>query len=31
MFNLDEFRRMVEQTPPEEYKQSTFYGRKSTA
>ena len=27
-FNLDEFRRMVEQTPPEEYKKSTFYGRR---
>ena len=28
VFNLDEFRRMVEQTPPEEYKKSTFYGRR---
>ena len=28
VFNLDEFRRMVEQTPPEEYKHSTFYGRR---
>jgi hypothetical protein len=28
VFNLDEFRRMVESTPPEEYKRSTFYGRR---
>jgi nitrile hydratase len=28
VFNLDEFRRTVEQTPPEEYKRSTFYGRR---
>ena len=28
VFNLDEFRRMVEATPPEEYKKSTFYGRR---
>ena len=28
VFNLDEFRRMVEQTPLEEYKRSTFYGRR---
>jgi nitrile hydratase len=28
VFNLDEFRRMVEQTPPDEYKKSTFYGRR---
>jgi hypothetical protein len=28
VFNLDEFRRMVEQTPPEDYKHSTFYGRR---
>jgi hypothetical protein len=28
VFNLDEFRRMVEQTPPDEYKRSTFYGRR---
>ena len=27
-FNLDEFRRMVEQTSPEEYKKSSFYGRR---
>lgn len=28
VFNLDEFRRMVEQTPPEDYAKSTFYGRR---
>jgi hypothetical protein len=28
VFSLDEFRRMVEQTPPQEYKHSTFYGRR---
>src|SRR4029079_8888827 len=28
VFNLDEFRRMVEETSPEEYKRSTFYGRR---
>ena len=28
VFNLDEFRRAVEQTPPEEYKKSSFYGRR---
>jgi hypothetical protein len=28
VFNLDEFRRMVEQTAPDEYKRSTFYGRR---
>jgi hypothetical protein len=28
VFNLDEFRRAVEATPPEEYKKSTFYGRR---
>ena len=28
VFNLDEFRRTVEQTPPDEYKRSTFYGRR---
>ncbi|HEX2215221.1 MAG TPA: nitrile hydratase [Xanthobacteraceae bacterium] len=28
VFNLDEFRRMVESTAPEEYKKSTFYGRR---
>jgi nitrile hydratase len=28
IFTLDEFRRMVESTPPEEYKHSTFYGRR---
>jgi hypothetical protein len=28
VFNLDEFRRMVAQTPPDEYKKSTFYGRR---
>jgi nitrile hydratase len=28
IFNLDEFRRAVEETPPEEYKRSTFYGRR---
>lgn len=28
IFNLDEFRRKVEQTPPEAYKKSTFYGRR---
>lgn len=28
IFNLDEFRRMVESTPPEQYRQSTFYGRR---
>ncbi|MEA2982669.1 MAG: nitrile hydratase subunit beta [Alphaproteobacteria bacterium] len=28
VFNLDEFRRMVEQTSPDEYKRSTFYGRR---
>jgi nitrile hydratase len=28
VFNLDEFRRMVEMTPPEEYRKSTFYGRR---
>jgi nitrile hydratase len=28
VFNLDEFRRAVEQTTPGEYKASTFYGRR---
>jgi hypothetical protein len=28
VFNLDEFRRMVEATPPDEYARSTFYGRR---
>ena len=28
IFNLDEFRRTVEETSPEEYKRSTFYGRR---
>ena len=28
VFNLDEFRRKVEQTTPEDYKKSTFYGRR---
>jgi len=28
VFNLDEFRRMVESTPLEEYKKSSFYGRR---
>lgn len=28
VFNLDEFRRMVELTPLDEYKKSTFYGRR---
>jgi hypothetical protein len=28
VFNLDEFRRMVEATPPEAYARSTFYGRR---
>lgn len=28
VFNLDEFRRAVEETSPEEYKRSTFYGRR---
>jgi hypothetical protein len=28
IFNLDEFRRMVEMTPLEEYKKSKFYGRR---
>ena len=28
IFNLDEFRRTVEETPPEEYSKSTFYGRR---
>src|SRR6185437_12546964 len=28
VFNLDEFRRIVEQTPLDEYKRSTFYGRR---
>ena len=28
VFNLDEFRRAVEQTSPEDYKRSTFYGRR---
>jgi hypothetical protein len=28
IFNLDEFRRTVEQMTPEEYKSSTFYGRR---
>lgn len=28
VFNLDEFRRMVEQTPPEDYAKSSFYGRR---
>jgi hypothetical protein len=28
VFNLDEFRRTVEATPPDVYKQSTFYGRR---
>jgi nitrile hydratase len=28
VFNLDEFRRAVEQMTPEEYKNSTFYGRR---
>lgn len=28
VFNLDEFRRTVEQMTPDEYKHSTFYGRR---
>jgi hypothetical protein len=28
VFNLDELRRIVETAPPEEYKCSTFYGRR---
>jgi nitrile hydratase len=28
VFNLDEFRRAVEQMTPDEYKASTFYGRR---
>lgn len=28
VFNLDEFRRAVEETPPEEYYRSSFYGRR---
>jgi len=28
IFNLDEFRRMVEMTPLEKYKKSNFYGRR---
>jgi nitrile hydratase len=28
IFNLDEFRRTVEETPPDEYIKSTFYGRR---
>ncbi len=28
VFNLDEFRRTVEQMTPNEYKHSTFYGRR---
>jgi hypothetical protein len=28
VFNLDEFRRTVESMTPEEYKKSTFYGRR---
>lgn len=28
VFNLDEFRRAVEQTPLDAYKKSTFYGRR---
>jgi nitrile hydratase len=28
VFNLDEFRRVVEETSPDEYKRSTFYGRR---
>ena len=28
VFNLDEFRRRVEETSPEDYKRSTFYGRR---
>ena len=28
VFNLDEFRRIIEQTPLEDYKRSTFYGRR---
>jgi len=28
IFNLDEFRRTVESTPPDEYGRSTFYGRR---
>jgi len=28
VFNLDEFRRTVESMPPDEYKSSSFYGRR---
>ena len=28
VFNLDEFRRAVEQMPPDGYKKSSFYGRR---
>jgi hypothetical protein len=28
VFNLDELRRIVEAAPPEEYKRSSFYGRR---
>jgi nitrile hydratase len=28
VFNLDEFRRAVEAMPPDEYKHSSFYGRR---
>ena len=28
VFNLDELRRIVETAPPEEYKRSSFYGRR---
>jgi hypothetical protein len=28
VFNLDEFRRKVEQMTPDQYKHSTFYGRR---
>jgi nitrile hydratase subunit beta len=28
VFNLDEFRRRVEETSPDDYKRSTFYGRR---
>ncbi len=31
IFNLDEFRRAVEQMPPDEYKASSFYGRRLDA
>jgi nitrile hydratase len=29
VFNLDEFRRKVEQMTPQQYKNSTFYGRRT--